>query len=154
MFSPKPARRPWLLWSAYALAVGVLAVVVLAGRQGNDGAPVDRVPADWTAVDLLRKLGPLGLRVMPASRTGPLDDGVYLTTTGLGWEELSVLHKAARPGEAALGRWRGTVFVRPSRRPPDTRPLAVGRRSALHAGRFHFYGDPELLDRIEAALSE
>ena len=155
----KSARRPWQLLP-YALAVAVPAVLVLAGRQGNyrtPAAPEARVPADWTTADLLRKLEPLGLRVVPANVTnpdGPMDDGVFLTTTGRGWEELSALHTAAAPGQAALGRWRGTVFVRPSRRPPDTQPLEVGRRSALHAGRFHFYGDPDLLDRIEAALSE
>lgn len=157
MSSLRCARRSWLLWAAYALALAAPTALILAGRPGPDDAPPASevgVPADWTTADLLRKLEPLGLRVIPANRTGSLDDGVFLTTTGLGWEELSVLHTAAVPGEAALGRWRGTVFVRPSRRPPDTRPLAVGRRSALHAGRFHFYGDPELLDRIEALLSE
>jgi hypothetical protein len=151
----KSARRPWLLWP-YALAAAVPAVLVLTGRPGRNGAPSApevRVPADWTTADLLRKLEPLGLRAVPANRTGPLDDGVFLTATGLGWEELSALHKAAVPGEAALGRWRGTVFVRPYRSPPDTRPLG-GKRSALQAGRFHFYGDPELLDRIEAVLGE
>jgi hypothetical protein len=159
MFPLKSARRAWQLLP-YALAVAVPAVLVLGGRHGNyraPAAPEVRVPADWTTADLLRKLEPLGLRVIPANVTrpdGPLDDGVFLTTTGRGWEELAALHTAAAPGEAALGRWRGTVFVRPSRRAPDTQPLAPDRRSALHAGRFHFYGDPELLDRIEAALSE
>jgi hypothetical protein len=157
MFPLRSARRPWFLWSAYAFAVAAPVALILAGRPGRDGtapAPELHLPADWTTADLLRKLEPLGLRVIPANRTGPLDDGVFLTTTGRGWEELAALHTAAAPGEAALGRWRGTVFVRPSRSPPDTRPLAVSRRSALDAGRFHFYGDPELLDRIEAALSE
>jgi hypothetical protein len=128
--------------------------------------PEVSVPGDWAMADLLRKLEPLGLRVVPANRTGPpgaparddrsdvLEDGAFLTTTGLGWDELSALHTAAPPDEAALARWRGTVFVRPSRRPPDTRPLGGGRRSALHAGRFHFYGDPDLLDRVEALLAK
>jgi hypothetical protein len=159
MFPLKSARRAWQVLP-YALAVAVPAVLVLAGRHGTyrvPAAPEVRVPAGWTTADLLHKLGPLGLRVIPANITspdGPLDDGVFLTTTGRGWEELAALHTAAPPGEEALARWRGTVFVRPSRRPPDTQPLEVGRRCALHAGRFHFYGDPELLDRIEAALSE
>jgi hypothetical protein len=159
MFPPKSARRPWLL-CAYGLAVAVPAAFLLAGRRGNDEAPPAsevRVPADWTTADLLRKLEPLGLRVIPANITnpdGPLDDGAFLTTTGRGWEELGALHTAAAPGEAALARWRGTVFVRPSHSRPEGRPLEVGRRSELHAGRFHFYGDPDLLDRIEAALSE
>jgi hypothetical protein len=106
MFPLSSVRRPWLLWSAYALAAALPAALVLAGRLGCDGvpaAPEVRVPADWTTADLLRKLEPLGLRVIPANRTGPLDDGVFLTTTGLGWEEVSALHKAAAPGEAALG---------------------------------------------------
>jgi hypothetical protein len=154
---PKPTHRPRVLWSLCALAVVLPALIVWAGRHGREGPPAVTevsVPADWAMADLLRKLGPLGLRVVPANRTGLLEDGVFLTATGLGWEELSTLHKAAVPGEGALGAWRGTVFVQASRSRPDTQPLEVGKRSALHAGRFHFYGDPELLDRIEAALGE
>ena len=153
----KSTRRPWLSMSVYALAAVLPALLVLAGRHARDGPPAlteVSVPDDWTTADLLRKLEPLGLRVVPANRTGSLEDGAFLTTTGRGWDELSALHKAAVPGEAALARWRGTVFVRPTRSPPDTRPLGPGQRSALRAGRFSFYGDPELLDRVEALLGE
>jgi hypothetical protein len=160
---PKPARWRALLWPLCAL--GVVSVLLVWGRRhAGDGPPVVTelsVPADWTTADLLRKLGPLGLRVVPANRGGPpgadasvLEDGAFLTATALGWDELSALHTAAPPGETALARWRGTVHVRPSRRSPDTQPLGGGKRSALRAGRFHFYGDPDLLDRVEALLTE
>ena len=167
MFPPRSARRPWLLWSLCAFGALLPALIIWGERRGGDGPAAETelaVPDDWTMADLLRKLAPLGQRVVPARPAdhpagpdGPadvLEDGAFLTTTARGWDELATLHMAAKPGEAALARWRGTVFVRPSRRPPDTQPLEVGRRCALHAGRFHFYGDPELLDRIEAALSE
>jgi hypothetical protein len=133
------------------------ALIVGVGQVGRDGPPAVKevgVPDGWTMADLLRKLEPLGLRVVPVNRSGQPEDGVFLTATGLGWEELSALHKAAVPGEAALGRWRGTVYVRPSKARPDARPLGSGQRSALRAGRFYFYGDPELLDRVEAVLGE
>jgi hypothetical protein len=163
MFSLRSGRRPWLRWSLCALGALLPILIVWGRRHTGDGPPVAEVsvPADWTMADLLRQLEPLGLRVVPAHLPGPpgadadvLEDGAFLTATGLGWEELSRLSKAAVPGEAALARWRGTVHVRPSRRPPDTQPLGGGRRSALHAGRFHFYGDPDLLDRVEALLAE
>jgi hypothetical protein len=76
-----------------------------------------------------------------------LEDGVFLTATALGWDELSALSKAAVPGAAPSSS-------RPAGPPPGTQPLEVGERSALHAGRFPFYGDPELLDRIKALLRE
>ena len=176
MSPPEPARRPWLLWPAYALAAAVPVLLALAGRHDRDGPPAVpevRVPADWAMADLLGKLGPLGLRVVPASRTGPpwalerpgrppapagpadvWENGAFLTATDLGWEELSRLPRAAVPGAAALARWRGTVHVRAYRGAPDTWPLGGGKRCALRAGRFHFYGDPELLDRVEALLAE
>lgn len=170
MAVPKPTRCPALLWLACAL----LPLLAAWGARHGGGSPAGTdvsVPADWTMADLLRKLGPLGLRAVPANRSGPppqfkpfgrppggegpdlLDDGVYLTATGRGWDELSCLHQAGGPGEAGLSPWRGTVFVRASRARPDTGPLG-GRRSALHAGRFHFYGDPDLLDRVEGLLRE
>jgi hypothetical protein len=163
----RSARRPWLLWSLCALGALLPALIVWGERRGGEGAPAEtelEVPADWAMADLLRKLEPLGLRVVPARPPGRpagpegpadvLEDGAFLTTTDRGWGELSTLHMAAPPGEAALARWRGTVFVRPGRHRPDARPLAVGRRCALRAGRFHFYGDPDLLDRVEALLAE
>jgi hypothetical protein len=165
-----PKSNHWraLRWSLCALGALLPILIVWGRRHAGDGPPTAEVsvPAGWTMADLLRQLEPLGLRVVPANRSGPpwvparddradvLEDGAFLTATDLGWDELSALHTAAPPGEAARARWRGTVFVRPSRRPPDTQPLGGGRRSALHAGRFHFYGDPDLLDRIEALLAE
>jgi hypothetical protein len=152
----------------------VPAVLLCGGRRGGEGPPAGPelwVPAGWTTADLLHKLEPLGLRVVPANLTGrrpglpglrpgppapqdQLEDGAFLTATDLDWEALNRLPKAALPGEATLARWRGTVHVRPTRSPPETQPLLGGRRSALRAGRFHFYGDPDLLDRVEALLAE
>jgi hypothetical protein len=133
------------------------ALIVWAGRGGRErpsaGAGVN-VPADWTMDDLLRKLEPLGLRVVPANLSGAVEDGVFLTTTGLSWEELSWLQKAPVPGGGRRGRWGGTVFVRPFRFLPDTQPLEGGKPSTLQAGRFHFYGDPDLLGRVETQLRE
>ena len=52
------------------------------------------------------------------------------------------------------GRWSGTVFVRPFRFLPGTQPLEGGKPSRLHSGRSHFYGDPELPERVEALVRE
>jgi hypothetical protein len=145
-----------MLWLLCALVLSP-AVLFLTRRHVRDDPPavtVVRVQADWTMDDLLRALERLGLRVVPVNRSGGLEDGVLLTTTGRSWEELSALHKAAVPGEEALARWRGTVYVRPTRTPPDTQPLSRGKRSTLHAGPFYFYGDPDLLDQVEGLLSE
>jgi hypothetical protein len=153
----KSIRRPWLLWSLYALAVLLPPLAVWNGRPVRRGAARATnvsVPADWTLADLLHKLEPLGLRVVPVNLSGDVEDGVFLTTTALGWRELSLLHKVAGPGTKALGRWHGTVSIQSARRPPDTLPLGGDRRSSLYAGRFYFYGDPDLLDQIEAVLGE
>jgi hypothetical protein len=159
-------------------ALALLAILLVwVGRRGGDGPPAVTavpVPDDWTMADLLRKLEPLGLRVVPASRGEPrgqldlpgqqpapadprdvLENGAFLTARDdLRWEELNGLPKAAVPGEAALALWRGTVHVRIDWPPPATQPLDGGKRCALQAGRFHFFGDPEQLDRVEALLAE
>jgi hypothetical protein len=152
---PRPARIPRLPWWLLALALA-LPLIVWGSRRDRDAARVGevRVPDGWAMADLLRKLEPLGLRVVPCNRNGVLEDGAYLTATGLAWEQLGLLQMSGGPGEEALARWRGTVHVQPCRWcAPLTWPLA-GWRSALRAGRFYFYGDPDLLDRVESALAE
>jgi hypothetical protein len=110
-------------------------------------APAE-VPADWDMADLLRRLGPLDLQVLPTNCRGPLEDGVYLTVAGKGWEDVSRLSKLRGPMHA----WRGTVQVLRANRPPDVEPFDPSRRCWFRAGRFFFYGDPDLLDRVEEVL--
>jgi hypothetical protein len=98
--------------------------------------------------DLLRRLEPLGLQAIPSCLGGSVDTGAYLTTGGKGWEDVCGLLK----GPGRLGDWRGTVHVLISDDTPATDPLVPNRRCSFRAGRFFFYGDPDLLDRMEQSL--
>ena len=153
MSTSMPARRGvFWSWCAAAVLLALLAWACRAPPEGPPPAAEVSVPDGWTMADLLRELGPLGLRVVPANSSGDIEDGVYLTATRLSWEELASLCVVPPSDEVGLACWRGTVFVR-AIRPRYSWPLGVGGPSVLHAGRFHFYGDPELLDRVARRLA-
>jgi hypothetical protein len=75
--APKPVRlRQWPWW-LLALALA-LPLIVWGSRRDRGAAPVGevRVPDGWAMADLLRKLEPLGLRVVACNGRGQVEDGV------------------------------------------------------------------------------
>jgi hypothetical protein len=94
----------------------------------------------------------LGLRVVSTFKGGGgTDRTAFLTTTGLGWEDLTRLPR----GRAQVGRWRGTLFCErgPSGGDWDDLKRQWGD-CCMEVGPFLLYGDRELLGRVRAALSD
>jgi hypothetical protein len=106
---------------------------------------------DWDVPRLVDHLNSHGLhlRATPTSRNGSTTDVAYLTETDRNWEELNRL-MATRD---TLGEWQGVVYC--ERVGPnvagDVR-IELWGDACLEAPPFLFFGDRDLLARIDGAL--
>jgi hypothetical protein len=141
------------LFTFSVLALPALAALV----AGACGRARDRAPPPplegWDVPRLLAHLRASGLdlRAVPTDRDGQAArDRAFLTTADRPWEELNAL--LATPEQ--VGRWRGTVFCERLHQ-PGSRDEALRHWGGcgLRAGPFVLFGDPDLLDRVRAALA-
>jgi hypothetical protein len=99
-------------------------------------------------VEHLRAAG-LHLRVVPGDRFGTPERRAYLTTTDLTWRDLDLLPKVPE----RLAAWKGSVYCERNTWPPSRDSLRRQWGEGCRCiGPFLFFGDPDLLGRIETAL--
>jgi hypothetical protein len=141
------------------LALTVLAGVLLgawAWRAGMKRRPVEPAIDDWDVPRLARHLNEhgLGLRVLATSKRYDTPERAYLTTTDRTFEQLDVLPKAVA---LRRGTWKGTLYCQRTSN-PVARELSAGvwedEDGLPVIGPFVFFGDPELLRRVRAALAD
>ncbi len=147
------------------LVPAVLAAPVLLSWVAlrRDDLATSAVPLDdWDIPRLVAHLNDAGLRlrIVSTMRDGGSVQTAFLTTTAKEWEDLDGLPK----DQKHIRRWRGTLYCE---RGQVSDLGGVGRTfgddwsgltrqwgdRCLVAGPFLFYGDPELLDRVRAALA-
>jgi hypothetical protein len=119
------------------------------GHQG--GPPLHPGLQDWDIEDIAEHLHGAGLsfRVVAVAERGDPGDSAYLTTTALTWRDLNQLRKVPE----RLADWEGTVYCERALWEDDRSVRrAVWHGCCLCAGPFIFFGDPDLLERIRAAL--
>jgi hypothetical protein len=132
----------------------VLSAALLAAWAGRPpaGPPTSAGPLDeWDIPRLLDYLNGqgLGLRLVSTRQDGVIGPGAFLTVTGRGWADCNRLAKDPR----RLGAWRGTLYC--ERGPGGEAQADLARQwgeGGLAAGPFLFFGDPQLLARVRAAL--
>lgn len=77
--------------------------------------------------------------------------GAYLTTTDVGFDYLNALTRSRE----SIDDWRGVVECEIVRNPTSRAERGIGAEGCyIVVGNFTFFGDPELLARIAAALTE
>ena len=137
--------------AAVPLAVGL----VLVAARALPAVPNGRGPVrmdGWGVAELadhLRERG-LGLRTLSEPAAGPNGRSALLTVNGGDWKSLCPSHKIAE----RVAEWKGTVHVEMQGAGwLDARTNAWGD-CCLAAGPFLFFGDRDLLARIEEALRE
>jgi hypothetical protein len=142
-------RRPALL----ILCLPALAALFLPGLS-RPPAP-GQLKADlagWSVADLVRHLEGrgLGLRGVPTQKGGQITINAFLVRGERPWEELNGLVKDPRQ----VGRWAGMVFCEPvpTDEAAEVRAEVMGD-GVLRVGPFLFFGDPQLLQEIRAALA-
>lgn len=136
-------------------ALAVLTAAMLGASWGCHGDANARPhPRGLRAWDLprmvahLRDAG-LDLRRVDTAKDRALGRSAFLTATDKGWEELHSLLKV----RSQLAEWRGSLYVERGRDDETWDVHVAGWGSAcVVAGPFIFFGDPELLARVRAAL--
>lgn len=137
-------RRAPLVGAALTALVAALVGWLWLGRPREERRqPPDTCPA---LVAALEARG-VALHLLPSDRDGIMRHSAYLSERSLPWEEANRLTIDATKVRA--GCWRGVVFITISDNDVQEASFCDGGRSW---GRWLAFGDPELLDRIEAAL--
>jgi hypothetical protein len=142
-------RACWFLLPA--LLAGVL--VVFCNRQHRDHPASPIVPLhDWDIPQLVAFLNDEGLelRLVVTGKGGGLPNA-FLTTTSKGWEDLTILPKQPEQIE----RWQGILYCEHAQCLGATWPRLTQDWGDCYlvAGPFLFFGDPQLLGRVRAALT-
>ena len=135
-----------LAQSAAALAVVIAVTAAVVSRPNRPEPPAD-VPA------LISRLKDKGVRltVVPMRDNGDLRAGVYLVD-GPAPERVLRRWLCRVPESERAAQWAGVVFVEASPN-PSVLEDSWGDHG-LRVGDLLFFGDPELLARIDAALRE
>jgi hypothetical protein len=125
------------------------AIAVMAWRNWPHHDAMD----DWQVEDLVSHLHKRGfkVRIVPVMENGPVNSGVFLTTTDTPWTELN-----RRPIVAErINDWEGTVYCARIGPPPhgDGWLWQWGDCAERH-GSLMFFGDAALRARIRKALRE
>jgi hypothetical protein len=137
-------KRP-PLW----IVAGVLLLLVLAAVPLTCPRPGRPADPPRTLTELARWLSQDApdLVVVPASRTGDPETGVYICNHPQSWDELVVRPRNPR----AFGRWRGVVFCERVGEKTVILEESAGAwgEHGRRLGPLLLFGDPELLRRID-----
>ena len=140
-------------FSRYCVLIpAVLAMTLLfLSREQRLGNRVAAQPSiyDWNILELADYLDRAGLhvRVQSTREDGVIDQKAFLTTTQKNWADLNRLFKDISCSQA----WRGTVHC--ERLGKGEPALQLLDDHYMVAGPFVFYGDTDLLERIDAILA-
>ena len=142
-----------LSWCLYGLLLALLAGALLAvavERRKTNSARLTTPLHDWDIPRLANYLNTRGLalRLVSTRKDGAIGQMAFLTTTNRGWDELNGLAKSAD----WIDRWRGTLFCEWNMSGEDL--LRQLGDHGMMVGPFLFFGDPELLERVRAALDQ
>jgi hypothetical protein len=145
-----------LLWGGRWLVPAALLVAALlaawAGRRPVGPArPVGPLD-DWDIPRLVAYLNGqgLGLRAVSTQKEGTVGPTAFLTATGQEWDDFNRLPKDAR----RIGRWRGILYCeRGAGGEARSGLIRQWDDRSLEAGPFLFFGDPDLLALVRAALA-
>jgi hypothetical protein len=144
--------RPALLTVALATLAG-LALIGSWHHPTTDAPGEPLVCMDgWGVAEMVRHLEArgLGLCALPTSKDGPLVRNVFLAVPGKTFEDLAGLLM----DPASIDRWNGAVYCEECPRFEARDLEGLWGDCALRAGPFVFFGDRDLLARIQEALRD
>jgi hypothetical protein len=150
---PGVSKLSWrVCWNLLpALVAGALLASPVGRRTGGTATPPGPLD-DWDIPRLVAFLNDkgLGLRMVATPKDGVIGPTAFLTTTARGWDDFNRLPKDPRQ----IDRWQGILYC--ERGPGGDAWSALVRQwgdCCLVVGPFLFFGDPDLLARVCAALA-
>jgi hypothetical protein len=131
------------------LAMTFLTVWLAPHRTAPQPAPL--LLDNWDVPQLAAYLNGAGVevRTVPTQKDAVGSSSAYLTATQKDWSDLNRLMKDA----SKIHEWRGTVYCARETANSNANLARPGDEHYLLVGPFIFYGDAELLARIDAALN-
>jgi hypothetical protein len=144
-------RAPWIVLAG--VLSSVLLVASLGKRTTNPTTPPLPPLDNWNVFELADYLNRAGIRlsVVPTAREGVVRNAAFLTTGQKDWHECNRLRKDGKQP----GLWRGILYCERVESDNLRRQLADQWGELGWSARpFVFYGDPELLTRVRAALRD
>jgi hypothetical protein len=137
-----------LVWLALLGGLAVVACARWAPRVARASTAIELGCWDIPRlVDHLRARG-VPLHMVSTIATAESRSNMFLTTRGQGFDDCNTLPRSPE----AAGKWRGVVYCEINQHYSDERPEGGAEDWYLRRGHFCFFGDPDVVARIEAAL--
>jgi hypothetical protein len=138
----------YCVWTTALLAMTLLAISF--GQRLDKRTDLRQSINHWNIHELTNHLNSAGLQVRLESirKDGVMNRKAFLVTTHKTWQDLNRLNKDSRQ----LPEWRGTVFCERVEGKDPVDVVDLWGDHGLVVGRFVFYGDAELLQRIDDIL--
>jgi hypothetical protein len=146
-----PKRNPLPLWIVVSIFLAaVTAVPLTCGLRSRSATSPPTVTESRTFTELAEVLSQAApdLHVVPTMKNGSLEMGFYLCTDARSWEQLTSVSRSYRRAD----KWQGLVCCeRIGHAFPEWEIQEWGEH-AMQIGPFLFFGDPDLLRRIDQII--
>jgi hypothetical protein len=147
-------RNPLPLWIVVSIFLAAVTAVALTCRLWSRPAmPTPTATELCTLTGLAEALSQdaLDLQVVPMMKNGSPEFGFYLCTDARSWEQLAPVLRRNRDAH----QWNGVVYCERNNGHSSSIPereIQLWGEHAMQIGPFLFFGDPDLLRRIDKII--
>jgi hypothetical protein len=149
-----PNRNPLHLWIVVSIFLAAVTMVPLASRLRSRPIAPPTVTQLRTLTELAEVLTQDApeWRVVPSAKDGSLERGIYLCTDSRSWKQLSSVTRTCEHAN----KWQGVVYCEYQGGEISSIPekdIEMWGEHTKHIEPFLFFGDPELLQRIDKIIA-
>jgi hypothetical protein len=149
-----PNRNPLPLWIVVSIFLAAVTVVPLARRLRSRPIAPPTVTQLRTLTELAEVLSQNApdLRVVPSAKYGSVERGMYLCKDSRSWEQLASVTRTCEHAD----KWQGVIYCEYQGGEISSIPegaIEMWGEYTKHIEPFLFFGDPELLQRIDKIIA-
>lgn len=149
-----PNRNPLPLWIVVSIFLAAVTMVPLACRLRRRPIPPPTVTQLRTLTELAEMLSynASDLRIVPSAKYGSVERGMFLCTDSRSWQQLSSVTRTCEHAD----KWQGVAYC--EYQGGEISSIAEWNTETWgeytkHIEPFLFFGDPELLQRIDQIIA-